>query len=843
MMSSPTKIGAAQIGYYLELSREDYYLKGGEPLGRWWGKGADGLGLSGIVERNELKATLLGYGEDGRKLVQNAGKENRQCAWDLTFNAPKPVSTLWSQGDESMRRAIQEAHLEAVKAALSYFEEEFLLTRRGQGGREHGMAGLAFALFEHGTSREMDPHLHTHALMMNLGVREGGTCGAILSKPFFDHKMVAGALYRAELASQLEARLGVHCIREGKFAFSIEGVSKELNEEFSKRRQAIMDRLQSYGSESAAAAAAATLASRSKKLDAPPRSELFELWREVGRAFGFHAEDVIGQAKRPADSAKEFKKAVDAALECITACESHFTKKDLMEQVAIEAQGRCLSAKFIRAHVQDALEHSKNIRSLGVWMGQERFTTQSVLDAEKKLIDSADLLKANFRGHGSSTSMINKAILDSERKLSPDQREAIWQITGKGSGIRSLEGLAGTGKTSTLMVAKEALEKAGYRVIGAAVSGKAAKELEQGAGIESCTLASLQLKMKPSLEDEAIHLGKQLARAALNKPTFKLDRFKLDAKTVLVLDEAAMISTKELSFLVSEAAKSGAMLITAFDRKQLQAIGPGGGAAFLADRHGKASLNTIIRQHDEQDVANVRSFAHGKAEEALKSIVAKGDIHIGRNRESAIRKLVSDWAVDMKDKRKDSLIFAGTRDDVEKLNERCQQARLQSAEIGGEAFSGHGLTLFKGDRVLFTKNSRALDVQNGSLGTVIDLKLDQKIAVVRVDKGPTVQIPLKTYQSLQLGYAVTTHKGQGTTVDHAYVLAGGSMQDRELSYVQASRARESTRFYTDRHEAGEELSQLAKQMNKSNQKILAHEVMKQAEIEQQVFQMKLEHRL
>lgn len=839
MMSSPSKISAGQLSYYLNLSREDYYLNGGEPPGVWCGRGASDLDLAGKIEPKELKATMLGFSLDGSALVQNAGKENRQCAWDLTFSAPKPVSTLWSQGDEHVRREIQQAQLDAVKAALSFFEEEFELTRRGRGGTDREKARLVFATFEHGTSRDMDPNLHTHALMMNLGIREDGTCGTIMSRPFFDNKHLAGALYRAELAAQLEQRLGVRCEYDGKFAFTIEGVDGKLNDEFSKRRKAILEELKSYGAESAAAAAAATLETRSKKGEIPSRSELFETWREVGRTFGFDLEKVVGRAPRLADGEKEFKKALEEALDCITSADSHFTERQLLEEVAIHAQGKNLSAKFIREQVQETLEHSKQIRSLGEWNGEHRYTTREVLKIEDALIQSADRLKANHRGHGASETATYKAIAAADKPLNEEQKDAVWHLTGKGGGLRSLEGLAGTGKTSTLAVAREALEEAGYKVIGAALSGKAAKELSEGAGIESQTIASLQMKMHPSLEYSVKHHLHEMGRAAQDKKTFKLDPLKLDKKTVLVLDEAAMISTKEFASLVSDVAKAGALLITVFDRKQLQAIGPGGGAAFLADVHGKASLNTIVRQHKEQDAETVKYFANGKVADALKTILSNGDMHVARNREAAMNKLVSDWSLDAAGKREGSLIFAGTRSEVAALNDKCQSSRLHSGEISGEMFSRNGLTLYEGDRVLFTKNSKALDVQNGSLGTVIDLKPKQEVAIVKLDDGPTVQVPLKTYNSVQLGYAVTTHKGQGTTVDNAYILAGGSMQDRELSYVQASRARESTRFYIDRHEAGKELSQLTKQMEKSREKVLAHEIIKaQEEIKKEELRLK-----
>ena len=837
-MLSIAKMSSGSAWYYATLAREDYYLKGGEPPGIWWGSGAADLGLSGQVGSEELKSIYQGFAPDGQQLVQNAGSKTRQAGWDLTFSAPKSASTLWSQGDADLRHEIQAAHLEAVKVALAYIQEEVALTRRGKEGIDRETARLVVAIFEHGTSRELDPNLHSHALVMNACTREDGTVGTILSRAFYLHKLAAGALYRAEFAAQLVARLGVRCdLDERGFAFLIEGVSKVLNKIFSKRRDAIEERLKSRGVESAAAAAAAALDTRLNKGEIPSREKLFEIWRAVGKTLGFDPGQALGRENRTLNSPREFEKVLNESLENITASDGHFTKRELLRQVSIKAQARCLSGSFVRAQLREALEHSKEIRALGEWKGDTRYTTRSVLDLEKELIKSADRLKEG-RVHGASDKIIARAIANAEKTLNEEQMEAVRHVTRKAAGLRSIEGLAGTGKTSTLAVARAALQKAGYSVLGAATSAKAAREMEEGAGIVSLTIESLSFRMHPTLGYRVYHHVRQLARAALHKPTFKLKPLKLRKNTVLVLDEAAMISTRELAKLVAAVEKGGGMLITVFDRKQLQAIGPGGGAAFLADRHGKAELTTIIRQKNERDIDAVKSFASGNAEEALQNLAERGKVHVAKDRESALAKLVSDWTLKEHGKREGALIFVGTRAEAMEANERCQAARLRDGELSGKCVSLTGASLYQSDRVLFTKNSKELGVQNGSLGTVTGFKSHGRIAIVKLDSGTTVQVPLKSYKSLELGYAVTTHKGQGTTVDNAYILAGGSMQNRELTYVQASRARESTQLYTDKHEAGKELSDLAKQMSKSQEKTLAHDVLARQEHESESQQIK-----
>ena len=134
-MLSIGKMGSGQSAYYIALAREDYYMDGGEPPGQWHGRGAEDLGLSGTVQGEELTRAFEGFHpREDRALIRNAGSERHQPGWDLTYSAPKSVSTLWSQADPETRQIIEEAHREAVKAGLSYMEENAAVTRRGAGG-------------------------------------------------------------------------------------------------------------------------------------------------------------------------------------------------------------------------------------------------------------------------------------------------------------------------------------------------------------------------------------------------------------------------------------------------------------------------------------------------------------------------------------------------------------------------------------------------------------------------------------------------------------------------------------------------------------------------------------
>ncbi|MEO2089563.1 MAG: MobF family relaxase, partial [Gemmataceae bacterium] len=290
-MLSISAFSPDQGNYYIALARDDYYLNGGEPPGQWLGKGAEHLGLTEEVDKTVFKRLLRGFSPDGAQpLVQGAGGSRHQAGWDLTFTSPKSVSAIWSQADPVTRRAIQEAQTAAVREAVDYLQDAAALTRRGRGGQAREPTKLVVATFEHGTSRAQDPHLHTHCLVLNVGVREDGTTGTILSRPLYTHKLAAGAVYRAELANQLEKRLGVKLERK-KSWFEVQGVPEALADEFSTRRGQIEQALADYGAFGAKAAAKFTLATRPTK-GHQPRAELLPKWQDVGRQHGFTRENV-----------------------------------------------------------------------------------------------------------------------------------------------------------------------------------------------------------------------------------------------------------------------------------------------------------------------------------------------------------------------------------------------------------------------------------------------------------------------------------------------------------------------------------------------------------------------
>lgn len=805
-MLSISKMAAGQENYYAQLAREDYYQRGGEPPGIWQGGGAAALGLTGQVDSKQLRGMFAGE-LNGKSLVQQQTWTNRkrQVGWDLTFSVPKSVSTAWSQAPRNEAQEIRAAHLSAVEKALEYVEQTCTWTRRGKGGGVRERCEAVFATYEHGTSRAQDPQLHTHALMLNVSVRRDGTTGALTTEGLYDHKMTAGAVYRAELARQLERRLGLTA-KSGR-VFEVEGVSAKLIQTFSTRRRQILARLKELGQSGAVASELAALHTRGHKQDVP-RRQLLEKWGAVGKEIGWSTREFLGLV-RPSQTATRSEEevallaqeSVQEAIQAITYQQSTFTEYQLMRFAAEAAQSKHIGADAVREAVQRELAQEQLI-PLGQVKGYERFTTQEILDLEEQLLQNA----VQMKGRG-SFEVQARALAEAQksRTLNEEQWGGVKHLTSETRSVAVLTGDAGTGKTYMLDAAREVWERSGYQVLGAALAGKAARGLQNGASIESSTIHSLLYRIQTGRE-------------------------KLSQKTVLVVDEAGMVGTRQMHQLVMEACKAGAKLVLVGDEKQLQAIEIGGGFAAVARLVGDSRLKENMRQRGAGHRKAVADVAAGNAKAGLGYYAERGLLSVTEDRVEAQEKLLAHWSssggVEQPD---EHLILAGRNVEVVNLNREAQARRHHLGEIRGAGMQVNMERYFRGDRIVFTRNHRGLGVSNGQFGTVESLNPDLKaIRVKLADESRRVTIHTESYDHFTLGYAVTTHKGQGMTTENAYVLADETMQDRELSYVQVSRARERTRIYTTRDEAGEELTKLAKQINRSRQKELAHDVRQRA---------------
>jgi len=773
-MLSIAKLGDA--GYYIDLAREDYYLEGGEPPGQWLGRGSKILDLEGEVQKEALTNLLLGFFPDGStKLVQNAGADNRQAGWDFTFSAPKSVSTFWSQAEPETRQVVQAAQAKAVEAAVNYLEEVAGFSRRGKGGAgDLDRAVFVAAAFEHGTSRAQDPQLHTHVVVVNGTIRPDGTPGSIESQPFFDQKMTAGALYRAELSAQLEQSLGLRLVQERAF-FKAEAVPDSLTDAFSKRRADIEASLAESGFTGAKAAKVAALMTRDEK-EHRPRAELFAEWQTEGLAHGFSLPEVqaaLHQAP-PRDLEEERAALLVAALEGLATHENFFSETDLTRALAEAAQAHGLGINEVLA-AKEVATHDARFVYLGREEGERLFTTEATIHAEKWAIKLTNYDRLNERFVLSEATY--EQALRSHPTLSQEQTGALAYLLTVPGTVHVLPGLAGVGKSFLFDAARSGWEAEGFTVLGAAPSARAARALQEGSGIESRTIQKLV---------KSIDEGFQ----------------QLNERTVIVLDEAGMTDTRMLYQLLNHANIGRSKVVLTGDPKQLQSVEAGGVFAYLCN-DARDPLTDIQRQREAWQREAIREFAQGDPTKALRAFEERGFLFVTPTREEAMEKLIHKWKETGVEAPASSLLLAATRADARALNTEAQAQR--HAQLGAEGIPVDGYYVYQGDRVRFTRNNFLRGIENGSFG-IVEV-IDKDSITVRLDDGRQIRAPLAE-QNVTLGYASTTHAAQGATVERAFVLLGSTLQDRKLTYVQASRAREDTYFAIDRESAGPYLRKL-----------------------------------
>lgn len=449
------------------------------------------------------------------------------------------------------------------------------------------------------------------------------------------------------------------------------------------------------------------------------------------------------------------------ALAVLTEHQSTFTRREL--------------ARFVNRHTKDAaqftavlarIEAAPDLVRLGRdATGEERFSSREMLATERRLKEHATIL-AMAKRHRLGPSTLRDAIAAPE--LGKEQKEALAHLLGD-QGLALLVGFAGSGKSRLLGAARDAWERAGYRVRGAALAGIAAEGLEAGSGIASRTLASWE------------HAWQQ-------------NRELLAKGEILVIDEAGMIGSRQLERVLATARASHAKVVLVGDPEQLQAIEAGASFRSLLKWHQPATLAQVRRQRSVWMQAATRDLATGRTAAAIRRYAGAGMIHASATRELAQERLVEQWAFDRTERPdRAQLMLAYTRADVRVLNELARMRMRTSGHLGEDCdvrTERGPRRMAVGDRVLFLRNERGLGVKNGTLGelrslrgSVLEVQLDD---AGKRGAGALIQFDLRDYASLDHGYATTIHKSQGTTVGRAYVLASEHM-DRHATYVAMTR--------------------------------------------------------
>ncbi len=817
MTVSYKKSGAGGGAYYTDCMSEDgsksvddYYTGSAkEPPGVWYvglDSGNSRQSGLGIVDGQKFGAVEVSldidrfhsltkgfHPENGSKLVQNAGDKNRVSFHDFTLSAPKSVSVIWSQADEVTKEKIELAQETSARTFLDFMSSKSY-SRQGKGGVIKSAAPLRGAIFGHGSSREDDPQLHSHCVVMNVCERENGTTGALETMEMMRWQGAAASLYHADLAWEMR-KLEFSIEKVGNL-FEVAGVPEETREAFSQRRAqivaAVKSKLEEMGLEPDAELAsrglfqAATVETRNAKNELT-REELIEIWHDRGAALGFTQVQVAlimnaGEAVELTDD--ELLIEARAAVSEITNNHAIFKEPALLTKIAVQLVGRASPSqilKTIETIKQKDLLTTESVNKAG--LAEQIFTTREMLVLERQMLKLAN------RHDGKH--VLDK--VDLPDSLDPEQLAAAVAATSDTNAVSVVEGAAGAGKTFTMAAISRAYELNGYSVTGLSGSWSAALNLQEAAKLNDA---------------HAITGWVNSVRAG---------KVSINSKSMIVVDEAGMVGSRDIKNVLELAKEAGAKVILLGDTLQQKAISAGDPLRLIAQQNGSSRLDVIRRQVNESDRVSVLKFFAGQAKEGLKPYLERGDVKLGQGAAATNDLLIKDWADSQRtNPGKSHLILATDRKSVAELNALAHQALKTQGQLGEGVMvkniecrkEADFVEMSIGDQVVFRVTNNLEGVKNKDAGQIesIDRGTNGDTLFIRTKKGLVeVDTSKDAWQhkdgglGIQHAYACTSYSSQGLTVDATFVKDSTALA-RDSAGVVMSRHRDTCKVYIDKQE-------------------------------------------
>ncbi|MGO9963105.1 MAG: MobF family relaxase, partial [Acidimicrobiales bacterium] len=760
----------------------EYYASRGETPMSWGGSGPGLLGLEGEVDLADYRAIFgIGGAHDprtGRRLVGCL-----RPGLELVVSPHKSVAELGVIGRAEDMHKIVDAERDTT---LEYLDR-LVAERGGRRGRSQtrvATGGLIWATSRHATTRSGDPQVHDHVLIANAVLMRdarGGWKGA--DTAFLrDHLHAATAVGRMAAAAKA-VELGYGIVADpgpsGRLGgWAIAGIPAEVCELHSTRSAQITAAVgpdASYAARSVAARA-----TRDRKAEVRVE-DLLTRWHDELTAAGHPPADLLAAAEA-AGSAYQLPEVdlEELASELLgpggrLASEKTITRGDVIIAAAPHLHG--LPVSVLDRAVETVLANDDAV-ALPVVTGSREpvWTARCVLADEERIETLAEVLTGDD-GPKVEEQIALGAVTSLEEclgvPLTATQHDVAIGLLVSGHRFALVMGVAGSGKTTTLAAVRDGFESAGYTVLGTATSGQAARNLGEGAGIESRTVASLAWRLEHNT-------------------------LELSDRHVLILDEGAMTSDVDLARLLTAVERSGAKLIVVGDDRQLGAIGPGGALTALAERHPEQlwALTDNLRQNDPAERVALCELRDGDIGAAVGWYVRSGRVHPVPDRRRAVTGMIRAWATDI-DTGRDPLLLAYRRDNVEALNRVARDLWERSGRLTGpELTPPGGRTYRAGDRVITLAPGPhgAWVTSQAARVTAVDPEA-QTLTAITPD-GRHLQMGLDDIGAdrLAYGYAITAHRAQGTTVEVAHVLDDGG--GRELAYVAMSRARNASHVYT-----------------------------------------------
>lgn len=772
---APVRSAGGAAGYF---ASDNYYtLEESSEASAWAGEGSTDLGLAGEVGKESFEKILNGELPDGEKVGQ---VENRRPGLDMTFSMPKSASVMaYIAGD----KRILAAHMEAVKATMSWVEKNLAEGRKDIDGRKVPVrtGNLVYALFQHDTSRALDPQGHIHAVIANLTKMADGKWQALHNSELWKNNSLIGSIYHAFFRDRIE-KLGYDVTPVGKHGtFEIAGVPKQVLELFSQRRAVILGKAIELGILTVEGLREITKNSRDPKLSVSDREALRQDWTDKAATLGFDGKDLMAAAiervSRNPDRgimARGYE-AVSDAIRSARGLVANFLRPDdplvdrglarltqspteARAQLAVASAVRILSQREAAWELKQLAKTAVDLRLKGVTINhvESRIATlldkgeliPGISDRDDGLVEMATtpealrveeaIISEMQKGKGTVVPVVAEADapgrLQAEARvtLNAGQLAAAALILSSRDRIVAVQGIAGSGKSTMLQAVVDVAQSVatvakseGRNVIGLAFQNKMVRDLEEGAGVKSQTIASFILRHQHFLHRP-------------QGPRFEAMREAMK-NTVILVDESSMVSSEQTLKLEQLANLLGVEKLALIgDRQQLSSIDAGKAFALVqAAGVAIARMAENLRQRTDtlRTVAGLsdRGWA-GQAIKTLGENVIEDKDHIDRAADM--------WLALSPDERERTALFASGREAREQINTRIQEGLAAEGALGSQNLA---LTIY--ERVNLTREELRYS-QNWRAGQKLEvmfrtdeLGLDRgQYNVVKVQKDGKVEL-------------------------------------------------------------------------------------------------------
>jgi conjugative relaxase-like TrwC/TraI family protein len=814
----------------------------GEPLGKAWPTyRTTSERIDARIEQLPSGMTIPNRAEAILQIEQDEKTQERRRAvagFDYTFSVPKSVSTLWAVADGATQARIVAAHHAAIAEVIDLMERDVAMTRIGADAGDGSVAqvevrGVVATAYDHYDSRASDPQLHTHVVIANkVQAVIDGKWRTLDGRPMHAAVVALSEHYNAVLADHLARDLGVEWEMRQRGNgrnphLEIVGVTEELMGEFSSRShhiniatdQLITDYLEKHGRRPSPAIilklrAEATLSTRPDKT-VHSLAELTTEWRtRADRVLGGNsvlwADGLIarGSIRDPASHLSvenftldrlqsigtEVVRVVGEKRSTWRRWNLHAeTSRQLMDvRFTSTADREAILGVIVDAAEQQSIRLTppKNAFTPEVLQRPDGssvfrpkhgtvFTSAALVTAEDRLLELASSATAPTVGSTSAPRPAQKHHPNG-RSLSADQATALQQIQSSGRTVDILLGPAGTGKTTTLAALRASWEReyGAGSVIGVAPSAAAAQILGDELGIRTENTA------------------KWIHAHAHNDWNMKPGQ-------LMIVDEASLAGTLTLNTLAEHAAQTNAKLLLVGDWAQLSAVESGGAFGLLARTIDNVpELSEVRRFHAEWE--KTASLALRTGDTAVIATYEHNDRVRGGDLDEMLDAAYTAWRNDLAAGKK-TVMIAETVDTVTALNERARLDRIISGQVNptGAVALHDGTEASSGDLVISRKNDRRLNagkswVKNNDRWIITATNANGTVTARRAGQhgGAPIDLPASyVAENLELGYAVTAHRAQGSTVDTAHAVVHSNQVTRETFYVAMTRGRESNIAY------------------------------------------------